>query len=275
MHAPYRGHRIVAAAAAPPLDTFTTPTGAYSFRALRSAYAGPAIRIRRASDNAETDIYFLGFTSFTGAPIDTAAALAHCAATPCFGTKWYDQSGAARDIVQATAANQPTLVFNCTPAGLPCFQTETNTDLVITAAGVTPTTGIASLSGVAKRTAGNGTCTPIRLNNGIRILTGGVLASWLLQSASVTIHTNAAVPENAWHSALGVIAGAASSIFRIDDVETTNATGGTDVAAGSMGVLGGLTTNCQYVEAVAWNNYVLTAPERAALVNNQRSFWGF
>ena len=63
MHAPYRAHRIVPAATAvdPPLDTLTTPSNAYSFRKLRSAYAGNAIRIRRASDNAEIDIGFSGF----------------------------------------------------------------------------------------------------------------------------------------------------------------------------------------------------------------------
>ena len=33
---------------------------AYGLRLLRSAYLGPAIRVRRAADNAEKDIYFDG-----------------------------------------------------------------------------------------------------------------------------------------------------------------------------------------------------------------------
>ena len=70
MHAPYRGHRIVPAGAAP-LDSFTAPTVAFGFRKLLSSYAGSALRIRRVSDNAELDVGFDGSNNF-----DTATAAA-------------------------------------------------------------------------------------------------------------------------------------------------------------------------------------------------------
>ena len=105
MHAPYRGHRIIPSGAV--LDSFTTPSGAYSFRKLRTAYAGSAARIRRASDNLELDV------GFVGSDFDTAAATAHCAATSCFVKTTYDQSGLGFDMAQASTAAQPSLVFNC------------------------------------------------------------------------------------------------------------------------------------------------------------------
>ena len=42
------------------LDKYPDAAAAYGLRLLRSAYLGPAIRVRRASDNAEKDIYFDG-----------------------------------------------------------------------------------------------------------------------------------------------------------------------------------------------------------------------
>jgi len=256
-----------------PLDTFSSPSGAYSFRKLRSAYAGPAIRIRRASDNLETDIAFLGFTGFTGAPIDTAAAVAHCNATTCFVRTFYDQSGNSRHLVQATPATQPGLVFDCVNS-LPCLQTTSAGELIVTASGFTPATGTVTMSAVT-RLAGGGTgnCTYIRTNNGTRILSA--TGQWVLQSGAVTINTASGAADNVWHAGLGIIAGASSSIMSIDGVETSNSTGGTNVAAGQMGILAGATAVCRVVEAMIWDNYVLTAGERAALVSNQRSFWGF
>lgn len=75
---------------------------AYSLRKLRAAYAGSSVRVRRSSDNAETDI---GFTVM--GDLDTAALLTHVGAGDGFVTTFYDQSGNARNLTQTTAANQP------------------------------------------------------------------------------------------------------------------------------------------------------------------------
>ena len=229
-----------------PLDGFTTPTGAYAFRKLRSTYSGPAIRIRRASDNLETDINFLGYVPGLGAPWDEAAATAHCAATSCFVKTIYDQSGNARDLTQATPASQPSLVFGC-QNGLPCIRAPGAQLLV--GPSVTPATGIVSLSIVARRSAGAGICVLLRENTGNRILTHGNPATWQLQAASVTLQSTVAATEGAYHAFLGIIGGAASSIIRIDGTET-NATGGTDVVAGTIAFVGAASTTCELGEAV-------------------------
>jgi len=214
MHHPYRGHRIVPVASAP-LDGFTTPSGAYSFRKLKSTYSGSAIRIRRASDNAELDIGFLGFTSFTGAPWDEAAAVAHCAATSCFVKTMYDQSGNARDVVNATAANQPALNFSCNGPNKPCAELLDSTDLMSGSATPGPATGVVSIGGVFRRTTGVGLCSVLRQNglaSSNRIQTAnGIANTWTLAGGtSGTINATAA--DAAWHTTAGVINGASSSL---------------------------------------------------------------
>ncbi len=103
----------------------TTTTAAYSTRLVNSSYTGPCLRVRRALDNAEADVAFnttynmllqsstvtitaagsSGLTIGTTMPFDSFYA-----ATSCFVTNWYDQSGNGRHAIQATAASQPRIV---------------------------------------------------------------------------------------------------------------------------------------------------------------------
>lgn len=86
------------------LDTYPNAAAAYSVRKLRAAYSGSAIRVRRSSDNAESDI------GFSGGNLDTSALTTFCGAGNGFVTTWYDQSGNANNAVQTTATNQPQIV---------------------------------------------------------------------------------------------------------------------------------------------------------------------
>ena len=86
------------------LDTYSGAAAAYSLRKLRTAYTGSAIRVRRASDNAEQDI---GFVSNV---LDTSSLTSFCSGTNGFVKTWYDQSGNGRDATQTTGANQPQIV---------------------------------------------------------------------------------------------------------------------------------------------------------------------
>ncbi len=268
MHAPYRGHRIVASGAAP-LDTFTAPAAAYSFRKLKTAYAGPAIRLRRASDNAEADINFLSFTGFTGAPIDTAAANAHCAATTCSVAKWYDQSGNGRDVVQAAAANQPAYVANCN-GSLPCARGSTTGQVLATAGSFTPATGNGTFSAVGRRLSGTEYCHMMRASGLPTTLGINASPHWLVGGSPQMF---VAATTDVWHAVTGVVSGA-SSVLAIDGAETVgNAVGG--VTAGPFRVVEpqGTSLACDLSEAVHWDNYALPAGERAALTANQRNFW--
>lgn len=89
-----------------PLDTFAGSVAAYSTsRKLRTAYAGPAIRVRRSSDNAEQDVLF----NFLGA-LDEDMLLSFVGAGDGFITTLYDNTGNSNNAIQPTAANQPQIV---------------------------------------------------------------------------------------------------------------------------------------------------------------------
>ena len=87
------------------LSLYPGAAGAYSLRKLSSTYAGSAIRVRRSSDNTETNI---GFNSTDG--LDTTSLTSFVGAGSGFVTTWYDQSGNSRNLVQTTTANQPIIV---------------------------------------------------------------------------------------------------------------------------------------------------------------------
>ena len=84
------------------LDTYTGAAAAYSVRKLDKDYTGNCMRIRRDSDDAETDI---GFDS--SGDLDTAAIASHCGSASGYVVTWYDQSGNSNNATQSTTGKQP------------------------------------------------------------------------------------------------------------------------------------------------------------------------
>ena len=78
------------------LDDYSGAAAAYSLRLLSSTYTGYAIRVRRASDNAEQDI------GFVNNELDTSTLTSFCSGTNGFVKTWYDQSGNGNDATQTT-----------------------------------------------------------------------------------------------------------------------------------------------------------------------------
>jgi len=87
------------------LDVVSGAVQAYSMRKLRAAYAGNCIRLRRDSDNAESDFGFDGSGN-----LDSAAIASWLGGASGFVVAWYDQSGNADHATQATAAAQPVYI---------------------------------------------------------------------------------------------------------------------------------------------------------------------
>jgi len=240
----------------------------YSFRLLRQAYlgTGAAVRLRRASDNAESDIGFSGNGDF-----DTASATAFCNATSCFVKTWYDQSGNARHATQATAANQPALVFNCI-ATLPCARA-TSPQVLVTA-NLTWASVITSMSVVANRSVGTTQQCEWTKRSGTNSVTANTANTWYVSDLTTNTIVLAAT-DAAWHAAVGLVNGA-GSLIRVDGAESATAgiTGTSTVrelalAAAAVGA------TCLQTEAILWDGYALTATERANLTANQRAYWGF
>jgi len=104
----------------------STPVKAtYSNKLLNTTYAGFCYRVRRASDNAEAWIDFDATTQSVTANSNAIIVLPGSsnlvpgtvmsfskfyAATSCYVTTWFDQSGNGYDAVQTIAAAQPRLV---------------------------------------------------------------------------------------------------------------------------------------------------------------------
>ena len=90
------------------LETYTGATIAVSLRRLTRNYGGPAITVRRASDDETLDIGFTG-----DGDLDTTTLTAFSQSGNVFVTDWYNQLD-ARKLSQTTAANQPQIVSSGT-----------------------------------------------------------------------------------------------------------------------------------------------------------------
>jgi hypothetical protein len=89
------------------LDNYSGAAAAYSLRRIGpSNYFGPAIRVRRDSDNTLRDI---GFTS--DGQLDTVGLLDFVGVTGSgFVNTWYDQSGNGYNLAQGTTTAQPWII---------------------------------------------------------------------------------------------------------------------------------------------------------------------
>lgn len=97
------------------LDVYPGAAFAFSTRLLRDSYTGPCLRVRRSSDNAEQDIGFSTVRIGGYRWLDQVAIEAFVGSgNDGFVTTWYDQSGAALNLSQATAAKQPRAVLSGT-----------------------------------------------------------------------------------------------------------------------------------------------------------------
>jgi hypothetical protein len=95
----------------PDTSVFAGSLAAFSTRIpAGSIYNGPLVRVRRSSDNAETDIGTLSADANGDKFLDSAALLTFVGAGNGFVTVWYDQSGNARNVSQTTVNNQPRIV---------------------------------------------------------------------------------------------------------------------------------------------------------------------
>lgn len=91
-----------------PLDALRASIyAAYGLRRLVSTWSGPLVTVRRSTDNATLDVYPAG-----DGWLDTAALLAWCGSASAYVTRWWDQSGLARNAEQATASSQPRIVLS-------------------------------------------------------------------------------------------------------------------------------------------------------------------
>lgn len=122
---------------------------AFSVRRLYAAYEDDCLRLRRDSDDVESDF---GFDS--NGDLDTAAITAWLAGANGFVVTWYDQSGNGRNATHATEANQPAYVANVVN-GRPILRFDGTADHLLTASGAIAAQGPGTVIAVAKQAGGN------------------------------------------------------------------------------------------------------------------------
>jgi len=272
------------------LDGYAAPHRAHSLRRLLTSYTGPAIRVRRSSDNAETDI---GFT--TAGTLDTTALLAHCGANSGYVTTWYDQSGNTRHLTQTTTASQPRIVNAGTIDtinGKPAVKLD-GTDDILTSTGVGLWAAGATSMCIVMQSATPGS-TAVLVNEVNSADNNQYYRIMRSSTAAWHIQANANPGGALWASSTGggaMFDGTAHQGFFVDASGATSTwrdgtLGHNAVATVHTGTLvpnrfqigaGGGTTLSSY-SAAAVAEVILWATnrtsDRAALSTNQKDFWG-
>lgn len=132
--------QIIGAGGSGVLDPFATDLwSACGLNRLLGSYAGPLIRVRRTSDDAEQDI-----GSLPSSALDVAAMLTFVGGGDAYVSRFYDQSGLGNDYASPSNAEQPQIVAS----GSASDRAEWNT-------GAT-TTSVVSVNQQPGTTAGTG-----------------------------------------------------------------------------------------------------------------------
>lgn len=190
-----------------------------------------------------------------------------------FVTKWYDQSGNTRDVLQVTAGNQPELFLACFGV-LPCVSQLKTAGKVLSSAGnFTPATGVVSMSQVAS-TAATGSGAQFLQQNGVqnRLGASSTPGFWGL-SGGTSGSILAAASDSAFHAG-NVVTNGASSVENIDGTETTGTVTGSTTAGAISVILGSGTQLIQMCEVGFWDNVAFSSGNRTALQGNQKAYWG-
>ena len=205
--------------------------------------------------------------------------------TSCTVSKLYDQTvglactSATCNVVQATTANQPTLVMpgNCSfpnSASLPCLRSTTSTMILNSVANFAPNAAAQmTFSAVGNRTVGTGNAYGIKHQCGNGVFTGNAGHWKLLVAGSTTASTPAA--DAAWHAANGVMqVGTNADILNVDGTEDT-ASGTPSVSSNIISLaLGAASTTFLESEGGFLDNYIASQAVRTNLCANQAAYYG-
>ncbi len=211
-----------------PLDYRAGAFGAWGLRKLYSAYEGPAVRVRRSTDDAEMDIGFAADGSF-----DAATANSFKGGGSLFAVTLYDQSGNDRHFSEGTAANQP-LVSADGPDGNWALTFDGSNDRMTTpsfsrAQPATYYCGFNPLFWSAFDTVFDGIGTG---NQNIFMQFGTTPAMIIYAQAATTLSESFAL--TTWHTAMALFNGASSALRRAKNAAITG------VNPGSAGITAGL-----------------------------------
>jgi hypothetical protein len=262
-----------------PGDVLPGATGAWLLRAYSAATRGTnAIRLRRDSDNSESD-----FATLINGSLDIASIATFKGTANLFITKRYDQSGYGNDEAQVTAANQPAFLLNTIgsqPGGQ--YLNATSQFMVIggtfTLSSVSPFT-ILSVIKTTSFPGYNGMFGSSVTNTGFAIdttQTTGIIRFTQMSVGTIGLST-AAPSANSWATIAASYDGTNWAMY-LNGAASGSGANAVSVAAHQHG--SGLNDSSPYFmdgfinETLAYGS-VVSAANNAALYNNQQTFWNF
>jgi hypothetical protein len=270
-----------------PGDTFSTSVvGAYSCaEAYTAAYASGGGNACDLVDSAAPTTVICTLKFLATGKVDLASASCTGSVTPatkcaaatggvCNISKVYDQSGNGRDMIQVTAANQPTLLLSSTPTStLPainCGTAASNISLQI-AGTITqgmPFTMFAVMIRTSDFTSTGGAMGGILGSNIQGIGSGSSANTVTMSNGNVT---SAAATDSVWH-AVGGLANGASGAINVDGSDSTVNTGVNSFSAAAFRLCRG--NSAQYPGRIAeaiFYGATTTSTDRGNLSTNAHS----
>lgn len=257
-----------------PGDQVSGATAWWGLRGYTAAFStgtNNAINIRRASDNATTNIVILS----SGA-LDVSTATTFCASTTCFVAEMYDQTGNGVNLIQTMTGEQPQLIFSCT-GSLPCMNFPSGVVTYLVSGSITSLSQPYSTTFVGERTA-NFTTQQAYLSS----FPSGFIGAYDTASATFiyagSISSDVTVSDSALHALQGVYNGS-SSIIVVDGTASTGlnaGTGTTDTTGYALGARNngsnGL-SGANAMEAGVWP-IGFNSTQYGNLHTNMSGYWG-
>lgn len=243
------------------LDNLSNIAAAYSFRKLRSAYSGSAIRIRRDSDNTEQDI------GFSGTDFDAATAASFIGGGAGYLVTWYDQGGNSKNLTQATAGNQPLYVASAQNSK-PAASFDGTNSWMDTPASVLSAQPFV-FSSVGKETGSGDYQRMLSSTAGSETLYGVVSGQWAGYAGADLLSDTS---RNSNYHIMNILYNGGSSVIRLDGSQIKSGNIGTNVGtAYRMGMASsGIDKMTGYVsEFIVFN----TAQTMTTIETNQNTYW--
>lgn len=243
--------------------------GFWALRAYTAAGAGGnCVRLRRDSDDTEQD-----FVTLANGSLDVASISSFKGAANLFVRKVYDQSGNARDLVQATAARQPALILSGL-GSLPVIRFAAASQQWLSAATTLNQSQPMTISGAVKHTASGGQQNLISL--------GGTVAMGFRNAGNNDVFTyanavhNAVASDGTCHSLIAVINDASSHIY-VDGVDDTGNPSNAGTGANALVEVGAVSSS-QFLDGdlveIGWWGSAFSGADVTAVEANQSAYWG-
>lgn len=213
-------------------DTSSEIDALYGMRRLRTSWTGNLLRLRRGSDNAESDFGYNGSND-----LDASAIATWLGGASGYVKTWYDQSGNGYNLSQTTTANQPLYVASGQNSK-PIIRFDGANDRLFNAS-VSLAQPISALVVGANTSATEAGCFLDSYNSTqaafYRGQTGDNPGKWVLVAGGTAITVTS---DLAWHVFSYLLSGASSNL-RVNQSATTGSPGTNGLSGFSVGNLRG------------------------------------